>query len=159
MRLRSGSPRLMSVRVDAATVVEVGDLVFLDTDDAKPASAFTWTTDLATTQANFADKFLGVSHSQKKATDPAGTITVDIGPDATYEFAVASATYEIGDDLGPSKDPSANKLLNQQLEGVAASTQGIARAMEYKASASTALRMSFASAYYAGCANVNAHLG
>lgn len=49
-------------RSHADTVIEVGDLVYLDGDDAKPASSFPWTTNLATTQENFAEKFLGVAH-------------------------------------------------------------------------------------------------
>jgi len=51
LRFRSGQVELHKVRVDSDTELEAGDLVWLDTDDVKPASAFTWTTDLATTQA------------------------------------------------------------------------------------------------------------
>lgn len=157
-RFRSGRVHLARVRVDSATVIEKGDLVYLDTDDVKPASSFTWDTDLATTQAAFAAAFLGVAHEQSASgdTDP---ISVDLSPDAVYEFDVASATYEVGDMLGPDKDGGNNKLMDQQLEAVASGGLGIARAAEYKAAAATALRVTLASAYYTGSANVNANLG
>ena len=56
MRYRYGeeNPRLFAV--DSSTVIEIGDLLWLDTDDVKPASDLTWNTDLATTQADFASK-------------------------------------------------------------------------------------------------------
>jgi hypothetical protein len=49
-------------------------------------------------------------------------------------------------------------LLNQQLEA-AVTAASIARAAEYKAAAATKLRVTFASAFHAGSANVNAHVG
>lgn len=155
LRLRSGQVQLHKVRVDSGTVIEAGDLVFLDTDDVKPASDFTWTTDLATTQGNFAAVFLGVAH-QQSADGDTEDVSVDLSPHAVYEFDVNSATYEIGGTLGP--DESSSTLMNQQLEA-ATGVASIARAAEYKAAASTKLRVTFASAYAAGSGNVNAHIG
>jgi len=156
VRYRSGQVHLISVRVDAGTVIEVGDLLFLDTDDAKPASAFPWNTNLATTQSDFAAQFLGVAHEQSKSGDT-DLISVDIGADAVYEFDAASGTYEVGDTLGPDKD-TGNQLLDQQLEA-AVGTSSIARAVEVKVSAATSLRVTLASAYYTGSGNVNAQVG
>jgi hypothetical protein len=39
MRWRYGETNPVLVPVDSRTVIEIGDLVYLDTDDAKPASA------------------------------------------------------------------------------------------------------------------------
>ena len=64
LRFRSGQVFLHRLRVDSGTTIEAGDLVFLDTDDVKPASDFPFTTDLVTTQGNFAAAFLGVAHQQ-----------------------------------------------------------------------------------------------
>jgi hypothetical protein len=154
LRFRSGQVHLRKVRVDSATVIEAGDLVWFDTDDAKPASAFAWTTNLATTQGNFAAKFLGVAHQQSKDgdTDP---ISVDVSPHSVYEFDVASAAYEVGQPLGP--DENTSKLMNQQLESAIA-TSAIARAAEYAPTTST-LRVTLASAYATGSSNVNASIG
>lgn len=154
LRFRSGQVHLRKTRVDANSVIAAGDLVWLDGDDAKPASDFPWTTDLATTQAAFAEKFLGVAHQQSAAgqTDP---ISVDVSPLSVYEFDAAAAPYEVGQPLGP--DESGSTLLNQQLESATAAN-AIARSAEYSPSAST-LRVTFASAFMTGSGNVNADLG
>ena len=152
---RSGQVQLHKLRVDSGTVIEAGDLVFLDTDDVKPASDFAWDTDLATTQAQFAAVFLGVAH-QQSADGDTDDISVDLSPLSVYEFDADSATYEVGDALGP--DENSSTLMNHQLEAAAASAS-IARAAEYKASAQAKLRVTFASAYHAGSSNANAALG
>ncbi len=156
LRFRSGQVELHKVRIDSATVIEAGDLVWLDTDDAKPASAFTWTTDLATTQGNFAAVFLGVAH-QSSAAGETQDISVDLSTFSVYEFDVDSATFELGGLLGPS---SASSLLtDQKLATVASGALAIARAAEYKAAASSVLRVQFASAFHPASANVNANIG
>ncbi|REJ95477.1 MAG: hypothetical protein DWQ34_06125 [Planctomycetota bacterium] len=155
LRFRSGQVQMRKVRVDSATVIEAGDLVWLDGDDAKPASDFTWTTDLATTQAAFAAKFLGVAHQQSAAGD-VDPISVDVSPHSVYEFDANSAAYEIGAPLGPDEQSSA--LMNQQLEAAAAAN-AVARAAESTPGAQATLRVTIASAYATGSANVNAALG
>ena len=153
---RSGQVELHKVRVDSGTVIEAGDLVWLDTNDAKPASDFTWTTDLATTQGNFAAVFLGVAH-QSSAAGETADISVDLSPFSVYEFDVDSATYELGGLLGP--DNVSTDLTNQRLTTVASGALAIARAAEYKAAAATTLRVQFASAFHPASANVNANIG
>ena len=156
LRFRSGDVQLHKLRVDSATVLEAGDLVYLDTDDVKPASSFTWTTDLATTQSAFAASFLGVVHQQSAAGETED-VSVDLSPRAVYEFDVNAGTYEVGDELGPDELSSA--LMDQQLEAVASGTLAIARSAEYKAASSSLLRVTFASAFQTGSANVNAAIG
>jgi len=156
LRYRSGPVELHRLRVDSGTVIEAGDLVFLDTDDVKPASDFTWDTDLATTQAAFAAEFLGVAH-QASAAGETDDISVDLSPHSVYEFDVAAGTFEVGDALGP--DEGSSDLQDQQLEAVGSAALGIARAAEYKAASSSKLRVRFASAYHPGSANVNADVG
>jgi len=156
LRFRSGEVQLHKLRVDSGTVLEAGDLVYLDTDDVKPASSFSWTSDLATTQSAFAASFLGVVHHQSADGDT-DDVSVDMSPSAIYEFDVAAATYEVGDELGP--DELASSLMDQQLEAVGTGTLAIARAAEYKAAAATTLRVTFASAFHVGSANVNAAVG
>ncbi|HVJ68383.1 MAG TPA: hypothetical protein VM510_10385 [Caulifigura sp.] len=156
LRFRSGQVHLVKCRVDADTVIEAGDMVWLDTDDVKPASAFAWDTNLATTQGSFAAKFIGVAHQQSANGDTA-PISVDISPLSVYEMDVPSTTYEVGGLLGP--DNASTTLMNQQLETVGSAAAAIARAVEYKATAAASLRVSFASAYSTASANVNAAVG
>ena len=143
-----------SVRVDSSTVIAVGDLLYLATDDARPLDAFTWDTDLATTQAALAAVFLGVAMegSADGETDP---ILCDVGGESIYEFACASGTYEVGATLGG--DQIAGPLVSSDTLEAAASGAAIARAREYKASAATILKVSFASAY--APKNTNASIG
>lgn len=156
LRFRSGQVQLQKVRVDSATVIEAGDMVYLDSDDVKPASDYTWDTDLATTQASFAALFLGIAHEASGNGDT-DAISVDVSPNSVYEMEVASGTYEVGDLLGPDENSSA--LSDQKVESVASSSLAIARAAEYKATSSSLLRVMFASAFHTGSANVNASLG
>ncbi len=76
MRWRYGDTNPVVAAVDAATVIEIGDLVYQDTDDAKPASS---QADQGTETANqelFADKFLGVAMQRSRVgrhgPDPRG---------------------------------------------------------------------------------------
>lgn len=155
LRFRSGQVHLRKVRVDADTVIEAGDLVWLDTDDAKPASAFPWTTNLATTQGNFAAKFLGVAH-QPSAAGETAAVSIDVSPDSVYEFDVAAGAYELGIPLGP--DESSGSLMNKQLE-TSTAVAAIARASEFSVGATSTLRVCFASAFHTASANVNASIG
>jgi hypothetical protein len=156
LRFRSGQVQLVKCRVDSGTVIEAGDMVWLDTDDVKPASAFAWTTNLATSQGNFAAKFIGIAH-QQSANGDTTPISVDISPLSVYEMDVPATTYEVGGLLGP--DESSSTLMDQQLETVGSGAAAIARAVEYKATASSTLRVSFASAFSTASANVNAGIG
>lgn len=156
LRFRSGQVHLAKVRVDSGTVLEAGDLVFLDSDDVKPAKSFPWTSNLATTQSAFAAAFLGVCHEQSADGDTA-PVSVDLSPFSVYEFDVAAGAYEVGDDL--AADENSSHLMNQQLEAVSTGTLGIARSCEYRPSGATALRVTFASAFFTGSANVNAAIG
>lgn len=83
--------------VDSATVIEIGDLVFLDTDDVKPASSQAAGSALANTQESFHDKFFGVAAQRSRAgdTDP---IRVDTA--GVFEYPCDSTNWEIGDQVG-----------------------------------------------------------
>ena len=155
LRFRSGQVQLLKFRVESATVIEAGDLLFLDGHFIKPANDFPWGGDIATTQAAFTASFVGVSHQQSMAGDT-DDVSVDLSPHSVYEFDVAFGTYEVGDALGPDELSSA--LMNQQFEK-AKTTYSIARAAEYKADTVTRLRVTFASAFHTGSANRNAAIG
>jgi hypothetical protein len=122
-RHRYGPQFLVHVAVDSATAISAGDFLFLDTDDAKPAADFAWDTDLATTQAAFVNKFLGIAQADHPANSGAvSNFPVDISPLAVYELDCASQTHEVGDTLGPDK-ASGNALVSAVVKkAVAASS-------------------------------------
>lgn len=156
LRFRSGQVQLHKFRVDEDTIIEAGDLVYLDTGVVKPASEFTWTTDLPTTQGSFAAQFAGIAHEPSPAGEDTD-ISIDVSPTSIYEFDVAASTFEVGDLLGP--DETSGALHGTQLEKVGSSAAAISRAAEYRTSLSNSLRVSFASAIHTASANVNASVG
>ncbi len=156
LRFRSGQVFLHRLRVDSGTVIEAGDLVYLDGDDVKPAADFPFTTDLATTQGNYAAAFLGIAH-QQSADGDTDDLSIDFSPHAVYEMNVNAANYEVGDRLGPDELSAA--LMSQQLEAVPSADLAIARATEYKTSATSLLRVTLASAFHSGSGNINAQIG
>lgn len=156
LRFRSGQVELHKLRVDADTVLHAGDVVYLDTNDVKPAAEFPFTTDLATTQGNFAAVILGVCHQASAAGDTAD-VSIDLSPLAVYEFDVDAATFEVGDKL--ACDGDSDGLASQQLAKVTNAALAIARAAEFKAAAASLLRVQFASAFHPASSNVNAAIG
>lgn len=109
---------------DSGTVIEVGDMLYYATDDVRPASAFTWNTDLATTQAGFKDVFVGIALTAKPA-GAAGKVTVMTR--GVFEMESPSTAWQYGALVGADK-ASGNALLSQTVEtAVAASAVGIVR--------------------------------
>jgi hypothetical protein len=153
---RSGIVQLIRCPVLAATIIEPGDLLFLDADTVKPAADFTWTTDLATTRGNFAAKFLGIAHTGL-ADGETDDVSVDVSPLAVYEATGSEQSYKVGDLLAPAETVTA--LSSRQLEQVVTAAHAIARSVETTPSMSPTVRACFASAYHAASANVNAAIG
>lgn len=121
--------------VDAGAIITAGDLVWLNTDDVKAASDFVWDTNLATTQAEFVNLFVGVALDDHPAGTGVVNFPVDISPMSIYEYACTSEAHENGDTMGPAK-AAGNALLNQTLaKAVAASA--CARCVKRDASADT----------------------
>jgi hypothetical protein len=156
LRFRSGHVELHRLRVDSATELSPGDLVYLDTDDVKPASDFPFDTDLATTREGFAAVFLGVNHQESEAGET-NDVSVDLSPLSVYEYDCDSATFEVGSLFAPDGDGSG--LEAQRLSKVTTAATAIARAAEYKAAAATQVRVQFASAFHPASANTNAAIG
>lgn len=153
---RFGQTALVKYAVDSSTVISIGDMLYLDTDDVKPASSTTWNTNLATTQADFADVFIGIAREQSASGDT-DDIDVDISPDSVYEFAVASATYELSDVMGPDK-ASGNAIVSQTLEKAVAASS-VAFPFERASASVTLLKVKFASAFNPASSNANASIG
>lgn len=96
----------------ATNAIDAGTLVARSSDVAVPVTVFPWTTDLATTRANFAAAFLGVAISRNRAGkgEPEDLQCIAL-QDGEFECDVSSATYKIGDYLTPVK-AAGNALTN-----------------------------------------------
>lgn len=107
--------------------IEVGDLMWMqkgtpsDPTTAKvvrPASATAlWTGTLAGTQGKLAENFVGVAVSAKYAND--GNVKVQVAGRGTFGYPCPSATYEIGDLVGGSRDGGSNFLKDQEVVKIA----------------------------------------
>lgn len=110
--------------------IEQGDAVAYVANKATPAGAFTWTTDLATTQTAFAVAFLGISESRSRAASTdTRDLRVMVNMDGTYEFDCTSATYTVGQFVGLAK-AAGNTLLPSTVVGVASKALAIGVVVE-----------------------------
>ncbi len=148
MRHRYGQQSTIRGAVDSATEIVMGDLVYLDTDDIKPAGSETWVTDLATTQGNFVNHFLGIA----LADHPAGSgiildFPVDISPMSIYEMDCSEETHEIGDLLTPIK-ATGNALVANTIKKTTTAALGCARCIRRDPTAKTTAMVRLQSAYW-----------
>ncbi|HTL52334.1 MAG TPA: hypothetical protein VL860_07170 [Planctomycetota bacterium] len=125
--------------VDSSTALEKGDLVFLDTDDIKPAAVFTWTTDEATTRVNYVAKHIGVSGT-RHAANAGATNNHLVHADGLFFFDAEAATYEVGDRVGPAKD-TGNALLTTKLKKVTADNQAVGYVIEKSGANATTIKV------------------
>ncbi len=124
MRWRYGDTNPVMLAVDAATVIEIGDLVYLDGDDAKPAEAMS---DQGTTSANqqlLHDNFAGVA-MQRSAAGEAGAVRV--ATTGVFEFDCEVEVFEVGALLGPTENAMGSGLENQKVAPVGAAANALGR--------------------------------
>ncbi len=136
-----GDTNPMLAAVDSATVIEIDDLVFQDTDDAKPASAANWSVEgdhpkAPTLQELFADNFFGVAMQRSRSGD---TDPILVATTGVFEFDCPSGTFELGDLMGAHfidaplslesepQDRAIQCLANQQVAPVNDAKRAIAR--------------------------------
>jgi hypothetical protein len=124
MRWRYGDTNPVLAAVDANTVIEIGDLVYQEVDDARPASM---QIDQGTKMANqemFAGKFLGVAMQRSRAGE---TTPVRVATTGVFEFDCPASSFELGDPVGVEENAAGTALLNQQVAKVAFPKYAIGR--------------------------------
>jgi hypothetical protein len=124
LRWRYGDTSPVVLPVDSATEIEIGDLVYLDTDDAKPAGSLADAGTEAANQEAFHDAFAGVAMQRSRAGD---TDPIRVATRGVFEFPCASATLEVGALIGTSENGAGDALEDQQVEGVATANLAIGR--------------------------------
>jgi hypothetical protein len=119
--------------VDAGTVIEIGDLLYLATDDVRPAESMAAGGSLAATQEAFHDNFVGVAMqcSPNGSTDPVRVATTGV-----FEFDCASATFDVGDLIG-GHDGGSGQLENQFVDEVATANLAVGRCVKRVSPAGT----------------------
>jgi hypothetical protein len=124
MRWRYGDTSPVVAAVDAATVMEIGDLVYLESDDVRPASSQNDLGSKPNNQEMFAHKFLGVAMQRSLAGE---TSPVRVATRGVFEFVCPSSQFELGDFVGVDENAAGDALSNQQLLKVTASRYAIGR--------------------------------
>lgn len=147
MRWRYGDTNPVVAAVDSATVIEIGDLLYQDTDDAKPASAQADQESEAANQELFADNFLGVAMQRSRAGD---TEPIRVATTGVFELDCPTGTFELGDLVGADENAAGDALLNQQVAPVAASRYAIGRVAKRVASAATSVLVDIRSTVMTG---------
>lgn len=132
MRWRYGDTCPVLAPVESATVIEIGDLVWLDTNGVKSASSFTWDTNAATTQSSFCAKFLGVAMQKSRSGD---TTPIRVATRGVFEFDCTGSTFTIGSYAAPNA--SSNLLEDQKLVKLSNRTGAIGRVIRHYGSVTT----------------------
>jgi len=124
--------------VAAATVIEIGDLVFYDVDSAKPASMQTNQTTKTANQTMFSGKFLGVAMQ----ASPAGISTpIRISTSGVFEYDCTSSAFELGSFVGIEENTGKTGLENQKLVKLADKSGAIGRVCRREATSTTSVQV------------------
>ena len=126
-RWRYGDTESVTVPVDSATVIEAGDLLYLDVDDAKPASSQLDQGTEGTNQQLFHDNFLGVA---LEASASGETNSIRVATAGVFEFDILSTTLEIGDILAVDEAASGTQLEDQVVAKATSANAGVGRCVE-----------------------------
>jgi Uncharacterized conserved protein (DUF2190) len=134
MRWRYGDTTPVLLAVDSGTVIEIGDLVYLDTDDAKPASAQADQSSEAANQILFASKFAGVAMQRSPSGD---TTPIRVATTGVFEFSIAATTFEVGNLIGSKEQANGTQLENQVVAKVGTTNKSIGRCVKRSATNAT----------------------
>ena len=150
MRWRYGDTNPVVAAVDLMSDVEIGDLVFLNTDDARPASYQADQGSESDNQTLFAEKFLGVAMQQSRSGD---TTPIRIATTGVFEFDCEAGTFELGGLIGASENSAGNGLLDQSVESVATPDLAIGRVAKREAVSSSKVLVDIRSTIMTGGVN------
>ncbi len=134
MRWRYGDTSPVILPVGSAYLVEIGDLMYMEGDDARPASAINDQGTLVANQELFHDKFIGVA-MQRSLVGNADSIR--IATSGVFEFDCQASTFEVGDFIGANEEGTGTQLEEQGVAGVATPNLAIGRCVKRVPSAST----------------------
>jgi hypothetical protein len=147
MRWRYGDTNPVMLPVDSATVIEIGDLVYLDTDDAKPASSRADQGSLALNQEALHDSFVGVAMQASASGDDQG---IRIATSGVFEFGCAAAAFEVGDLVGGAENVGGTAIEDQQAIAVAVANLAIGRCAKRVDPAATSIYVDIVSTVLKG---------
>lgn len=128
--------------VDSATVIAVGDALWMDTDDVKPASDVTDQGTEAANQEYFHDRFAGIA---LEASGNGETDDIWVATMGLFTLSSPSSTYEVGDLVGMDENGSGDGLLDQTVASVGGSNLAVGRVSARVAPAATSVQVAIVS--------------
>lgn len=134
MRWRYGDTSPVVMAVGADTIIEIGDLVYLDNGQVKPASAAEDLESESANQAFLHDGFVGVAMQRSRAGD---TKPIRVATSGVFEFACAALTFEVGDLIGGKEAAGGTQLEDQVVAKVDATNLAIGRCVRQAPTATT----------------------
>jgi hypothetical protein len=143
MRWRYGDTNPVVAAADADTVVEIGDLLWQDIDDAKPASAIQPGTN---TQEVFASKFLGIAMQRSRQGE---TAPIRVATTGVFELDADNETFELGDYVTPGYADQEH-LANQYALSTIQAKEAIGRVARRAAHATNAVLVDIRSTIMTG---------
>ena len=147
MRWRYGDTNPVLAAVDAATVIEIGDLVYQEEDDARPAASQGNLGGIPQNEEAFADKFLGVAMQRSRAGD---ADPIRVATTGVFEFDCPAGPYELSHFMAPCRNLAGDGLLNQRVELVADAKYAVARVARRAAASATTLLVDIRSTVMTG---------
>ena len=150
MRWRYGDTNPVVAAVDAAQIIEIGDLLYQVTDDARAASTQGDQGTEAANQRLFAKRFLGVAMQMHRSGD---TVGIRVATTGIFEFSCPSTAFELGDLIGVcgyEADFDVYSLRNQEVAKVDASRLAIGRVAKREPSPTTSVLVDIRSTIMTG---------
>lgn len=132
MRWRYGETNPIMMPVLDGYIIEIGDLVYLDSSAAKAASAIADQGTLVANQEALHDQFLGVA---MQASPASSTESIRVATTGVFEYDCASATFELGDLVSAREEATGTELESQYLVGVATPNLAVGRCTKRVSSA------------------------
>ena len=136
MRWRYGDTKPVTLATDPEHVIEIGDLVYMESGMAYPAASQDDLGTKAENQEGFHDAFVGVA---MQASPLGSSQTIRIATAGVFEFDATSGTPGLGQLMGPAGTGSGGNagLANQTIEAVATANLAVGRCAKLVAQAST----------------------
>ncbi len=122
---------------DGSIAVSLGDLMYHDTNDVKPASSQADQLTQAANQALFAGAFAGLAGDTRKAADTAAVAVFPVMTDVLVDIDCDSNTWEVGDLIAAIEQGSGTALENQKVTKTTDPSLAIGYCVQRAAAATT----------------------
>lgn len=126
---------------DGSIEVNVGDLMYHDSDDVKPASSQADQGSAGANQDLFAPLFAGVAGDSRKSGDTQALTDFLVWTDVIATYDCVSDTYEVGDYVTVTEVTAGTSLEDQKLEKTTDETRAIGRCVKRVGTAATRVKV------------------